>query len=216
MASSQIKDWEKDAKWSGHRRLRRTLGQGAKAQAFASPANRDRRHPYAERLEDDRSFGQEELKSAGVSIIPTKISIFDPAIEFVKKNPTLRHPNQREAQNVKRRLFVGKKKTAKTSSACSRLQESLLRRDQSVFNCSAASTASKSLSALSSTARNLSAGQHQLSSTKNLPGEVGPPPARWARYVLERANLLFSRTLPNGVQARRGRLRRLHRPQTAS
>ena len=43
---------------------------------------------YTDNLEDDRSFGQEELKKAGVSIIPNQdFYSFDPAIEFVRKNP---------------------------------------------------------------------------------------------------------------------------------
>ena len=64
---------------------------------------------YTDNLEDDRSFGQEELKKAGVTIIPyQEFDDFDHAIEFVKKNPDryVIKPSG-EAQNVKRRLFVG-------------------------------------------------------------------------------------------------------------
>jgi len=65
--------------------------------------------PYTDRLEDDRSFGQEELKKAGVNIIPYKeFDSFDDAMEHVTQNPAryVIKPSG-EAQNVKRRLFVG-------------------------------------------------------------------------------------------------------------
>ena len=65
--------------------------------------------PYTDRLEDDRSFGQEELKNAGVNIIPYgEFSSFDDAIDHVEQNPGryVIKPSG-EAQNVKRRLFVG-------------------------------------------------------------------------------------------------------------
>jgi phosphoribosylamine--glycine ligase len=60
-------------------------------------------------LEDDRSFGQEELKKAGVNIIPYgEFVSFDDAVEHVTQNPGryVIKPSG-EAQNVKRRLFVG-------------------------------------------------------------------------------------------------------------
>ncbi len=104
------KDWERDTKWADIVVFDDTLGQGARAKAL-----RDAGKPviggteYTDRLEDDRSFGQEELKKAGVNIIPYQdFDSFDPAIEFVMKNPDryVIKPSG-EAQNVKRRLFVG-------------------------------------------------------------------------------------------------------------
>ena len=104
------KDWERDAKWADIIVFDDTLGQGAKAKALRATGK-----PviggteYTDRLEDDRSFGQEELKKAGVNIIPYQdFDSFDPAIEFVMKNPDryVIKPSG-EAQNVKRRLFVG-------------------------------------------------------------------------------------------------------------
>ncbi|HUK54941.1 MAG TPA: phosphoribosylglycinamide synthetase C domain-containing protein, partial [Candidatus Binatia bacterium] len=65
--------------------------------------------PYSDRLEDDRSFGQEELKRAGVNIIPyADFDSFDKAIDHVQENPGryVIKPSG-EAANVKRRLFVG-------------------------------------------------------------------------------------------------------------
>ena len=104
------KDWERDAKWADIVVFDDTLGQGAKAQALRATGKPViGGTPYADRLEDDRSFGQEELKNAGVNIIPYEdFDSFDPAIEFVQKNPDryVIKPSG-EAQNVKRRLFVG-------------------------------------------------------------------------------------------------------------
>src|SRR5262252_348372 len=104
------KDWERDAKWADIVVFDDTLGQGAKAQALRATGKPViGGTPYTDRLEDDRSFGQEELKNSGVNIIPYEdFDSFDPAIEFVKKNPDryVIKPSG-EAQNVKRRLFVG-------------------------------------------------------------------------------------------------------------
>jgi phosphoribosylamine--glycine ligase len=104
------KDWEKDANWADIVVFDDTLGQGTRAQtlrAGGKPVIGGT--PYTDNLEDDRTFGQEELKKAGVTIIPyQEFDSFDPAIEFVKKNPDryVIKPSG-EAQNVKRRLFVG-------------------------------------------------------------------------------------------------------------
>jgi phosphoribosylamine---glycine ligase len=68
--------------------------------------------PYTDELEDNRSFGQEELKKAGVSIIPYKhFYNFDDAIAYVKERPDeyVIKPSG-EAQNIKRLLFVGMEK----------------------------------------------------------------------------------------------------------
>ena len=87
-----------------------TLGQGKIAQELRAQGKLVvGGSDYTDRLEDDRSFGQEELKRAGVNIIPYKeFSSFDDAIEYVKANPSryVIKPSG-EAQNVKRRLFVG-------------------------------------------------------------------------------------------------------------
>jgi phosphoribosylamine-glycine ligase len=65
--------------------------------------------PYTDRLEDDRSFGQEELKKEGINIVPYRdFDNFDDAIAYVKANPEryVIKPSG-AASNVKRRLFVG-------------------------------------------------------------------------------------------------------------
>jgi len=103
-------DWEEDADWADAIVFDDTLGQGEKAQALRTKGKKViGGTAYTDRLEDDRSFGQEELKRAGVSIIPYReFESFDEAIEHVVQNPAryVIKPSG-EAQNVKRRLFVG-------------------------------------------------------------------------------------------------------------
>src|SRR5262249_9056364 len=60
-------------------------------------------------LEEDRAFGQQELKAAGVAIIPQEnFTSFDDAVAYVRANPHryVLKPSG-EAQNDKRLLFVG-------------------------------------------------------------------------------------------------------------
>src|SRR5450432_2733944 len=70
---------------------------------------------YTDQLEDDRTFGQEELKKHGVSILPfQEFTSFDEAVAFVTANPAryVIKPS-REAQNYKRLLFVGEEEDGK-------------------------------------------------------------------------------------------------------
>ncbi|GMU63884.1 MAG: hypothetical protein AMXMBFR36_01580 [Acidobacteriota bacterium] len=103
-------DWERDAEWADIVVFDDTLGQGARAEALRRAGKAVvGGTEYTDRLEDDRSFGQEELKKAGVNIIPYReFDNFDDAIAFVRENPAryVIKPSG-EAQNVKRRLFVG-------------------------------------------------------------------------------------------------------------
>ncbi len=64
---------------------------------------------YGDRLEDDRDFAQEEMKAAGMTILPKwDFDSFDAAIEFLRANPDryVVKPNGR-AQNEKVLSFVG-------------------------------------------------------------------------------------------------------------
>lgn len=107
---AKSKDWEKDVDWADILIFDDTLGQGEKAQALRQQGKKViGGTPYSDRLEDDRSFGQEELKKAGVNIIPYgEFVSFDDAVDHVTQNPGryVIKPSG-EAQNVKRRLFVG-------------------------------------------------------------------------------------------------------------
>jgi phosphoribosylamine--glycine ligase len=65
---------------------------------------------YTDKLEDDREFGQEELKAVGVQTLSNwNFTDFDEAIKFVEKNPGryVLKPSGK-AQNEKELLFVGK------------------------------------------------------------------------------------------------------------
>ena len=64
---------------------------------------------YTDKLELDRSFGQEELKKHKIRIIPySEFNSFADAIEYVKKNPNMYviKPSG-ETQDLKQLLFVG-------------------------------------------------------------------------------------------------------------
>ncbi|MDD5039567.1 MAG: phosphoribosylamine--glycine ligase [Patescibacteria group bacterium] len=106
-------DWKKDAEWADVIIFDDVLGWGAKAQKLRQQGKKViGGTPYTDRLEDDRSFGQEELKKNGVSILSYQtFNDFDAAIEFVKKNPCeyVIKPSG-EAQNNKGLLFVGMEK----------------------------------------------------------------------------------------------------------
>lgn len=106
----KTKDWRKEVDWADVIVFDDVLGQGAIANKL--------RHagklvvggtPYTDRLEDDRSFGQNELKKHGVKILPYReFRYFDDAIAYVKANPGqyVIKPSG-EAQNIKKLLFVG-------------------------------------------------------------------------------------------------------------
>jgi phosphoribosylamine---glycine ligase len=102
--------YEKDVAWADIIVFDDVLGEGAKAADLRARGKLViGGTPYTDRLEDDRSFGQEELKNAGIPIIPYReFSDFEEAILFVQGYPGkyVIKPSG-EAQNVKRLLFVG-------------------------------------------------------------------------------------------------------------
>lgn len=106
-------DWRKDLDWADVIVFDDVLGQGKIAQELRSQGRKViGGTPYTDMLEDDRSFGQKELKRHGVKIIPFwEFSSFDEAITFVKEHPDeyVIKPSG-EAQNIKRLLFVGQEK----------------------------------------------------------------------------------------------------------
>ena len=106
----KVEDWKSWVDWADVIVFDDVLGQGAIAKEL-----RDRGKsvvggtPYTDRLEDDRTFGQEELKKEKINIIPYKeFTNFNDAVEYVKQNPTkyVIKPSG-EAQNTKGLLFVG-------------------------------------------------------------------------------------------------------------
>ncbi|MDG6898539.1 MAG: phosphoribosylamine--glycine ligase [Nitrososphaerota archaeon] len=71
--------------------------------------------PYADKLELDREFGQEELKAVGVDVLPSwNFTSFDDAIAFVGKNPDryVLKPSGK-AQSEKELLFIGQEADGK-------------------------------------------------------------------------------------------------------
>jgi phosphoribosylamine--glycine ligase len=112
----KTQDWRKEIDWADVIVFDDVLGQGKKAKKL-----RDNGKlviggtPYTDKLEDDRSFGQEELKKHKVNILPYKeFRYFDDAIKYVKKHPAqyVIKPSG-EAQNIKRLLFVGQEEGGK-------------------------------------------------------------------------------------------------------
>ncbi len=112
----KVDAWEPHVDWADVIVFDDVLGQGEIAQRLRAEGH----HvvggtAYTDRLEDDRSFGQEELKKHGVSIIPFQdYTDFDTAIAHVEKNPApyVIKPSG-EAQNIKRLLFVGQEDDGK-------------------------------------------------------------------------------------------------------
>jgi len=103
-------DWRADVDWADVIVFDDVLGHGT----IAEELRREGRAvvggtAYTDRLEDDRGFGQNELRSLGIPIIPfEEFTSFDDAIAYVKANPAryVIKPSG-EAQNIKRLLFVG-------------------------------------------------------------------------------------------------------------
>ena len=109
----KTKDWHKEVDWADVIIFDDVLGHGKVADGLRKQGKKViGGTPYTDMLEDDRTFGQEELKKQGVSIIPYKeFNNFDEAIFYVRKNPRpyVIKPSG-EAQNIKRLLFVGMEK----------------------------------------------------------------------------------------------------------
>ena len=109
-------DWEADVAWADVVVFDDVLGQGAKAEGLRGAGKLVvGGSPYTDRLEDDRAFGQQELKAAGVPIISQdNFTSFDDAIAFVQTNPNryVIKPSG-EAQNLKQLLFVGEDEDGK-------------------------------------------------------------------------------------------------------
>jgi len=71
---------------------------------------------YTDRLEEDREFGQEEMKKSGMIILPHwDFSDFDSAIEFIKTNPGryVFKPSGSIASDQKGILFLGQEEDGK-------------------------------------------------------------------------------------------------------
>ncbi len=113
---TKVDNWEKEVDWADIIVFDDVLGQGAKAKKL-----RDQGKfvvggtPYTDMLEDDRAFGQEELRNHRINIIPYwDFTSFEDAIRFVQENPGkyVIKPSG-EAQNIKGLLFIGEEDDGK-------------------------------------------------------------------------------------------------------
>lgn len=109
----KTKDWRQDLDWADVIVFDDVLGHGKIAEELRKKNKKVvGGTAYTDMLEDDRSFGQRELKKHGIKIIPFwEFSNFDEAIQFVKEHSDeyVIKPSG-EAQNIKRLLFVGQEK----------------------------------------------------------------------------------------------------------
>lgn len=106
----KVDDWEAEVSWANLIVFDDVLGQGEKAKKLREQGKYVvGGTPYTDKLEDDRSFGQSELKKHKVNILNYhEFTSFDAGIEHIKANPGkyVLKPSG-EAQNIKRLLFVG-------------------------------------------------------------------------------------------------------------
>jgi hypothetical protein len=214
---AKSKDWEKDKDWADIIVFDDTLGQGEKAQALRKEGK-----PviggtaYGDKLEDDRSFGQEELKKAGVNIIPYgEFDSFDNAIEHVTQNPGryVIKPSG-EAQNVKRRLFVGEEEDGQDVIRMLEAYKKAFSDEIKVFQLQRRMVGVEvAVGAFFNGKNFIYPININFEHKKLFPGDIGPPTGEMGTFhVLERSQSpIQPDAAENGVQARRGGLRRLHR-----
>src|SRR5258708_1485993 len=193
-------DYEKDCKWADIVVFDDTLGQGAKAQALRAAGKPViGGTPYTDNLEDDRSFGQEELKKAGVTIIPyQEFDSFDPAIEFVKKNPDryVIKPSG-EAQNVKRRLFVGEEENGEDVVGMLEAYKKAFSDEIKVFQLQRrVNGVEVAVGGFFNGKKFINPININFEHKKLFPGEVGPPTGEMGTTMFwSEPNALFNRTL---------------------
>src|SRR5271166_3592231 len=197
---AKSKDWEKDLDWADIVIFDDTLGQGEKAKALRAAGKKViGGTPYTDRLEDDRSFGQEELKNAGVSIIPYgEFSSFDDAIEHVEQNPGryVIKPSG-EAQNVKRRLFVGEEDDGKDVIHVLEAYKKALSDEIKVFQLQRRVTGVEvAVGAFFNGKKFISPVNINFEHKKLFPGNIGPPTGEMGTSMFwSDPNRLFNQTL---------------------
>lgn len=109
-------DWRSDVGWADVIVFDDVLGQGAIAESLRLEGKAVvGGTAYTDRLEDDRAFGQEELRRHGIPVIQyADFTSFAEARNYVITNPAryVVKPSG-EAQNIKRLLFVGEEEDGK-------------------------------------------------------------------------------------------------------
>jgi len=113
---NKIDSWENEVDWADIIIFDDVLGMGKWAEKLRKNGKLVvGGTAYTDQLEDDRSFGQEELKKYGIPIIPYEnFTNFEDAITYVKSAPGkyVIKPSG-EAANIKRFLFVGQEDDGK-------------------------------------------------------------------------------------------------------
>lgn len=112
----KVDDWKKHVDWADVIICDDVLGLGTIAQKLRKQGKYViGGTSYTDRLEDDRTFGQEELKKHGIPIIPYKdFRSFDKAIRYVERHPgryVIKPTGQK--QFLKTLLFVGEEEDGK-------------------------------------------------------------------------------------------------------
>ncbi|MBU1164399.1 phosphoribosylamine--glycine ligase [Patescibacteria group bacterium] len=112
----KVDNWEAEVDWADIVVFDDVLGMGRWAEKLRKQGKLVvGGSTYTDKLEDDRSFGQEELKKFGIPIIAYRnFTSFDDGIDFVRENPGryVVKPSG-ESQNVKLYLFVGQDEDGK-------------------------------------------------------------------------------------------------------
>ena len=107
---TKVKNWKDEVDWADIVVFDDSLGHGTHAKRLRSHGKLVfGGTPYTDQLEDDRGFGQDELKKHGISILHySTFTDFDVAITYVRENPGayVFKPSGRAANN-KSLLFVG-------------------------------------------------------------------------------------------------------------
>src|ERR1700719_2630707 len=197
---AKSKDWEKDKEWADIIVFDDTLGQGEKAQALRAEGKKViGGTAYGDRLEDDRSFGQEELKKAGVNIIPYgEFDSFDDAIENVVQSPGryVIKPSG-EAQNVKRRLFVGEEEDGQDVVRMLEAYKKAFSDEIKVFQLQRRIHGVEvAVGSFFNGKKFITPININFEHKKLFPGEVGPPTGEMGTAMFwSEANALFTRTL---------------------
>ncbi|MGV8162837.1 MAG: phosphoribosylamine--glycine ligase [Candidatus Nanoarchaeia archaeon] len=85
----KITNWENEVDWADVIIFDDVMGQGKIADELRKKGKKVvGGTEYTDRLEDDRSFGTEEMKNKGIKVIPYEdFSSLDDAIDYIKKNP---------------------------------------------------------------------------------------------------------------------------------
>jgi phosphoribosylamine--glycine ligase len=193
-------DWEGDTKWADIIIFDDTLGQGERAATLRAAGKKViGGTPYTDRLEDDRSFGQEELKKVDVTIIPYgEFESFDTAIEHVVQNPAryVIKPSG-EAQNVKRRLFVGEEDDGQDVIRMLEAYKKAFSDEIKVFQLQKRVTGVEvAVGAFFNGKQFIYPININFEHKKLFPGELGPPTGEMGTSMFWSApNTLFNRTL---------------------